>query len=105
MHRYSMNLIGTALFLSAGAGSGGLMAAAAKQPLQSEAKMSMATARAKALAARPGTIVKEELEREKGGSGLRYSFDIKSSGKTYEVGIDARDGQILENGAESGGKD
>ena len=54
-----------------------------------------------AMTARPGTITAKELEREKGGSGLRYSFDIKSSaGRIYEVGIDAADGKVLENGPE-----
>lgn len=64
------------------------------------AKVSLATARATALAARPGVITDQELEKESGGSGLRYSFDIKSNGKTFEVGVDARTGKILENGAE-----
>ena len=47
--------------------------------------------------ARPGAITDEELEREKGGSGLRYSFDIKSGGAVYEVGVDAQTGTVLEN--------
>src|ERR1700676_4056952 len=51
-----------------------------------------------ALKARPGAITAKELEREKGGSGLRFSFDIKSGGRTYEVGVDAADGKVLENG-------
>jgi hypothetical protein len=42
----------------------------------------------------------EELEKEKGGSGLRYSFDIKNGGVTHEVGIDAKTGKLLENSAE-----
>jgi uncharacterized membrane protein YkoI len=42
-------------------------------------------------------ITDEELEREKGGSGLRYSFDIKSNKVIYEVGVDARTGKVLEN--------
>ena len=37
------------------------------------------------------------MEREKGGSGLRYSFDIKSDGAVYEVGVDAQSGKVLEN--------
>jgi uncharacterized membrane protein YkoI len=37
------------------------------------------------------------LEREKGGSSLRYSFDIKSDGAVYEVGVDAQTGEVLEN--------
>jgi uncharacterized membrane protein YkoI len=68
--------------------------------LSSQAKVTLATARATALAARPGTITDQELEREKGGSGLRYSFDMKSHGKSFEVGVDAKTGKVLENGAE-----
>jgi len=64
------------------------------------AKVSLDTARATALKARAGTVTDEELEKEKGGSGLRYSFDIKSVGKAYEVGVDARTGKVLENKAE-----
>ena len=68
--------------------------------LSSQAKITLTTARATALAARPGTITDQELEREKGGSGLRYSFDMKTHGKTFEVGVDAKTGKVLENGAE-----
>ena len=64
------------------------------------AKVTLAVARTTALAARPGVITDQELEKEKGGTGLRYSFDIKSNGKTFEVGVDARTGKVLENGAE-----
>lgn len=70
-----------------------------------QAKVSLAAARQTALKARPGTITDQELEKEKGGSGLRYSFDITSHGKPYEVGIDARSGAILENVAESKNRD
>lgn len=62
-----------------------------------QAKVSLAEARAIALKARPGRITDEELEKEKGGSGLRYSFDIKIGTVTCEVGIDAKTGKILEN--------
>ena len=65
-----------------------------------QAKVSLAQARATALAVRGGTITDQELEREGGGTGLRYSFDIKSGGKTFEVGVDARTGKVLENKAE-----
>lgn len=65
-----------------------------------QAKVSLATARQAALKVRPGTITDQELEKEKGGSGLRYSFDITSHGKPYEVGVDARSRAILENAAE-----
>ncbi|MBO0733820.1 MAG: PepSY domain-containing protein [Methylocapsa sp.] len=65
------------------------------------AKISIAEARAIALKAHPGKITDEELEREAGGTGLRYSFDIKSGSSTYEVGVDAKTGRVLENGEES----
>jgi len=52
-----------------------------------------------------GKIVGEELEREAGGSGLRYSFDVKAGGKTYEVGVDAKTGAILEKALEGASPD
>ena len=68
--------------------------------LAKNAKVSITDARAIALKARPGQITDEELEKEAGGSGLRYSFDIKKGTTTYEVGIDAQTGTILENAPE-----
>lgn len=65
-----------------------------------QAKITLARARMTALAARPGQITDQELEKERGGTGLRYSFDVKSKGKTFEVGIDARTGKVLENDRE-----
>ena len=62
-----------------------------------DAKVTIDQARTIALQARTGTITDEELEHEKGGSGLRYSFDIKSDGAVYEVGVDAQSGKVLEN--------
>jgi uncharacterized membrane protein YkoI len=67
------------------------------EKLAPEAKISLSEARAVALKARSGAITDEELEQEKGGSGLRYSFDIKSGKITYEVGVDAKTGKVLEN--------
>jgi Peptidase propeptide and YPEB domain len=64
------------------------------EKLANQAKIGIVQARA--VAAHPGTIIDEELEWEKGGSGLRYSFDIKRGPKTQEVGIDARTGKVLE---------
>ncbi len=61
------------------------------------AKITLSVARATALKAHPGKITDQELEKEAGGTGLRYSFDIRSGGKTYEVGVDARTGAVLEN--------
>ena len=83
----------------------GVSAASAKHAFKGAAlarmaKVSLATARQTALKARAGTITDQELEKEGGGSGLRYSFDIKSRGKTFEVGIDAKTGAVLENKAE-----
>jgi hypothetical protein len=40
------------------------------------------------------------VEKESGGSGLRFSFDIKNSAGTHEVGVDAVTGALLENSAE-----
>ena len=70
------------------------------QNLAKEAKVSIAEARAIALKAHPGTITDEELEKEAGGTGLRYSFDIKNGSTTQEVGVDARTGRVLENARE-----
>src|SRR5690348_8601026 len=70
------------------------------QELAPRAKVSIERARATALKAAPGKITDEELEKEPGGSGLRYSFDIKRGKKTYEVGIDAETGAVLEHKAE-----
>ena len=69
------------------------------EKLAKGAKVSIEQARTVALQARTGTITRtsarddEELEHEKGGSGLRYSFDIKSDGAAYEVGVDAQSGR------------
>ena len=73
--------------------------------LASQSKITLAQARELALKARPGKIVDQELEKEGGGSGLRYSFDVVSHGKTIEVGIDAMTGKVLENGSESAAKE
>jgi uncharacterized membrane protein YkoI len=68
--------------------------------LAGKARITIDEARSIALKIRPGTITDEELEKEKGGSGLRYSFDIKSGKLTYEVGVDAETGKVLENSKE-----
>lgn len=70
-----------------------------------QAKITLARARQIAVLAHPGMITDQELEKERGGTGLRYSFDIKSHGKTFEVGIDARTGKVLENDAEGANPD
>jgi len=70
--------------------------------LAKQAKVSMAQARVIALKTQQGKIVKEELEKESGGSGLRYSFDISNSKVTHEVGVDAKTGKVLENSIDNG---
>lgn len=60
-------------------------------------KITMGEARAIALKAYPGIIVKAELEHEGGGSGLRYSFDMRQGKSWREVGVDAMTGHVLEN--------
>jgi uncharacterized membrane protein YkoI len=70
------------------------------QALAAGAKVTLEQARAIALKARAGQITDQELEKEKGGSGLRYSFDIKNGKVTYAVGVDAKTGKVLENAAE-----
>ncbi len=65
------------------------------EKLATGAKINMEQARAIALQTRAGAITDEEFERENGG--LRYSFDIKSGGAVYEVGVDAQSGKVLEN--------
>ena len=94
--RRGRNVIAT--FLAAGALAFCTVAIAyTGEELAKSAKIDIQAARAIALKARPGTISDEELEKEKGGSGLRYSFDIKVGSQTYEVGVDAITGQLLEN--------
>ena len=70
------------------------------QELAGSAKLSIREARAIALKAHPGKITDEELEKEQGGSGLRYSFDIRRDKVTQEVGVYAQTGKVLENAPE-----
>ena len=70
-----------------------------------QAKVSPARARELAAKALPGKILSEELERETGGSGLRYSFVIQYGNTKHEVGIDAKTGKLLENSIERGDSD
>lgn len=80
--------------------SAGSALAYSGQQYAKDTKVTMAQATAIALKAQPGTISDKELERESGGSGLRYSFDIKKNGATHEVGVDAKTGKVLENSVE-----
>ncbi len=88
----TLAVISTAGVLSAQAYTG--------QKLARDAKVTISEARSIALKAHPGKIIAEELEKEKGGSGLRYSFDIRHGKVTQEVGVDAGTGTVLENAPE-----
>ncbi len=93
-------MVGAVLLCSALIGARGAAQAYTGEELAKDAKVSLADARAIALKAHPGKITDEEFEKESGGSGLRYSFDIKNGATTYEVGVDAKTGMVLENAAE-----
>lgn len=67
-----------------------------------QATVSLERARAIALAKEHGTIVDQELEKEAGGNGLRYSFDIKVGAVVHEVGVDAKSGRVLEDTIDNG---
>lgn len=75
------------------------------QQFAKEAKVGIAQARSIALMAHPGKIVDEELEKEGGGSGLRYSFVIRTGQVKQEVGVDAQDGAVLEDKVEGSNPD
>ena len=88
------------IVLAAAFVAGGAAAAAPAytgEELAREAKITILQARQIALKAHPGKITAEELEHEEGGSGLRYSFEIRSGKATREVGVDAVTGQVLQN--------
>jgi uncharacterized membrane protein YkoI len=70
------------------------------EELANFATVNLADARTIALKTFPGKIKDEELEQEKGGSGLRYSFDIERGRVTHEIGVDAKTGKVLENSLE-----
>ncbi len=92
--------LGTTVAASAGTASAAPIPKLTGQQLLPLAKVSPAQARAIALRAVRGTIVSQELEREAGGSGLRYTFDLKTAAGTREVGVDAKTGAVIENIAE-----
>jgi len=67
------------------------------QNLEKTVKISAIRARAIALKARPGKIYDTELEKEPGGTGIRYTIGVLAKGGLCEVGIDANTGAVLEN--------
>lgn len=95
------NALTTVLALAATlSATGAVHAALVGSQYLKQAKVPLHTARALALKAYPGKLVSEELERERGGSGLRYSFDVRGAAGVHEVGIDAVTGKLLENSKE-----
>lgn len=93
--------VAAALAITVGTGAA-IAASYPGQQYASHASIPIAQARATVMRLVPhGTIVAQELEREAGGSGWRYSFDVKTAQGTREVGIDAKSGKVLENGIES----
>jgi|SRR5665213_1819096 len=86
----------TAIFASALLATGAAGAYTGEQ-YASKARITMGDATRIAKRAQSGQITDQELEYESGGSGLRYSFDIKSGKVTHEVGVDAQTGKVLEN--------
>jgi hypothetical protein len=97
MHaRRSLNRVSLAVLVGLAIGAAPTLGFA-KTGTAQKAKISMNEARAIASKAYPGKIMKEELEREGGGSGLRYSFDMRHGNKWREVGVDAMTGRVLEN--------
>jgi hypothetical protein len=100
MQRTLLNTLAAGVGLLLAAGSIAAAAAPLKgHELAGGAKLSLDQARAIAMKVRPGQIVDQELEKE--GGGLRYAFDVKNGSATYEVGVDAVTGRVLENGAET----
>jgi uncharacterized membrane protein YkoI len=91
--------VALAAFFGVAAGAAPTLATA-KTGMVHKAKISLSQARAIALKAYHGKIMKEELEHERGGSGLRYSFDMRRGTHWREVGVDAMTGRVLENSYE-----
>lgn len=99
------NYLTLSRLLAAGTASVYVLGACADEPIaqsqfMKDALVTPDIARATTRAAFPGKNVAEELEKEEGGSGLRYSFDVKANDVTHEVGVDAKTGALLENSVE-----
>ena len=96
----SCKLLVIAAMSAALVGGAGVVPAYTGEELAKDAKLTLFEARTIALKSFPGKVIDEELEKEEGGSGLRYSFDIKNGSVTHEVGVDAKTGKLLENNPE-----
>lgn len=78
--------------------AGSAQAATAAATAAPVAKITLTKARAIALRAAPGKLIKSEYEKE--GGGWRYSFDIQQKGHIQEIGVNAMTGKIIENKSE-----
>ena len=96
----SATVLGALTLIAGLVGGASIAIAYTGEDLAKTAKVTLEDARTIALKARPGTIGDQELEKKKGSGRLRYSFDIKNGKTTYEVGVDAQTGKVLENAAE-----
>jgi len=104
MHKFSLSVAVVTLAMIGFTCSGSAWAYKGES-MAKQTEISLQQAREIALKAFPGKIVDEELEKETGGSGLRYSFDILQGKILHEVGVDAIDGKVLENSDDSNAKD
>ncbi|HEX3946010.1 MAG TPA: PepSY domain-containing protein [Rhizomicrobium sp.] len=93
-------ILPAATTLVAGLICSGRVLAEASDAYSGPVKISMAQATKIALKAQPGIVTDKELERESGGTGVRYSFDIRAGKVTHEIGVDANTGKVLENSVE-----
>jgi uncharacterized membrane protein YkoI len=98
MMKLSKSNLAIAAAVSAVVATTALASAFPGQQYASQASITITQARSMAQRVVPGKILSEELEKEAGGTGLRYTFDIrKANGGVHEVGIDAKSGRVLED--------
>ena len=66
--------------------------------LSKDAQFTMDEASIIALKMHPrGVITERSLERVTGGTNLRYLFDVKAEATTFQVGVDANTGDVIED--------
>lgn len=66
--------------------------------MSKDAQITMDEASAIALKQHPlGVITQRQLERITGGTGLRYSFNVKAEATNFQVAVDANTGDVIED--------
>jgi len=66
--------------------------------LSKDAQVTMDEASVIALKMHPrGVITNRALAHETGGTGLRYTFAVSAEAQSYEVGVDAGTGDVIED--------